>query len=265
MTWTCVSTYHQRHLNAVGSKRLKRLYHNALAKKTSIFIVIFVVTSMILGGKYTSMKGEEQLLSSAVRRLQNGQVSAATMETADRVISPNFPFRGEHPHIGTQKLPLKPLLDVRLPTQGEFVYCESIPLSYHLQQYTYNSCIDYGLEYELVLALMWRESRFQTDAVHINLNGTQDSGIMQINDVNREWLAERHGINDLMDPLQNIRAGLIILSTFTDKYGVHAGLMAYQYGEQGMLRKMEQGTQTSEQVALLIEKRDAYRVLLQNT
>ena len=40
-----------------------------------------------------------------------------------------------------------------------------LPLSEELQRYTYNRCQELGLEYEMVLAIMWRESRFQPTAV----------------------------------------------------------------------------------------------------
>lgn len=120
-----------------------------------------------------------------------------------------------------------------------------IPLSRELQRYTYQKCREYGLEYEMVLAVMWRESGFQTQAVGYNTNGTRDSGLMQINDVNRRWLLDRHGISDLLDPYQNITAGTAILADYFSKYGENHALMAYQYGEQGMLDKVAGGMETN--------------------
>jgi hypothetical protein len=140
-----------------------------------------------------------------------------------------------------------------------FIYIDNIPLSYELQHYTYQRCLDEELDYELVLALMWRESRFQVDAVGHNENGTQDSGVMQINDVNKGWLLEDHGITDLMDPYQNIDAGTIILGNYTEKYGAQAALMAYQYGEMGMKQKHAEGVYTNDLIAKLMVKRAEIR------
>ncbi|MDR2933611.1 MAG: lytic transglycosylase domain-containing protein [Oscillospiraceae bacterium] len=145
----------------------------------------------------------------------------------------------------------------------DFVYSPDIPLSEELQRYTYEQCIVNELDYELVLALMWRESRFQLEAVHYNRNGTMDSGVMQINDVNRGWLKKELGITDLLDPWQNIEAGTTLLGRFTRKYGEHNALMAYQYGESGMERKLSQGVTTNKQIELLYAKREDFESLFE--
>lgn len=141
-----------------------------------------------------------------------------------------------------------------------FTYLSEIPLSYELQQYTYQRCQDSGLEYEMVLAIMWRESLFQTQAVGVNKNGTKDSGLMQINDINRGWLSD-HGISDLLDPYQNIDAGTLILSKYFNKYSENQALMAYQYGESGMLKKVEEGMTTNELTEKVKNKRDEFKAL----
>jgi soluble lytic murein transglycosylase-like protein len=136
-------------------------------------------------------------------------------------------------------------------------------MSYELQEYTYQKCEERGLEYELVLAVMWRESRFDADAVNVNVNGTQDNGIMQINDVNKAWLNERWGIEDLMDPYQNIDAGTAMLGGLTDKYGAHRAMLAYQYGEAGMARKLANGVTTSTAIEKAYRQREVYKELLE--
>lgn len=143
-----------------------------------------------------------------------------------------------------------------------FVYSDKIPLSYELQEYTFEKCSEYGLEYELVLAVMWRESRFNTNAINLNTNGTTDSGLMQINDVNRGWLYEKHGIEDLMDPYQNIDAGTSLLGELYKKYGEHGAMLAYQYGENGMQKKMDEGVTTSKSIEAAYRQRDYYRQIV---
>lgn len=172
-------------------------------------------------------------------------------------LSAEYPLSNEEPLRGGQ-----PLILASPAVNGEFVYSPDIPLSYALQHYTYQACVEAELEYELVLALMWRESRFQTDAINVNTNGTKDSGIMQINDVNKEWLEEQHGIDDLLDPVQNIDAGIIMLQTFVEKYGIHDALMAYQYGEEGMKRQIERGVTTNDLIKKLMVQRNVYVELL---
>ena len=144
----------------------------------------------------------------------------------------------------------------------EFPYHASLPIRRELQEYTYARCRELDLDYPLVLALMWKESRFKEHAVNINTNGTQDSGIMQINDVNRNWLYTEFGIDNLMDPYQNIQAGTEMLSRFTKKHGSHNALLAYQFGEEGMLEKLSQGVSTTRQIEQLYAKRDEYSALL---
>ena len=152
--------------------------------------------------------------------------------------------------------PLYPHVD----TLG-FFYLEQIPLSYELQRYTYYRSAALGIEYELVLALMWRESTFRIEAVSINRNGTQDSGLMQINDVNRGWLEERYGIYNLMDPFQNIDAGTLILADLLSRYGEKQALMAYQFGESGMLRLIREGADAGARTIRVREKRDEFRIM----
>jgi soluble lytic murein transglycosylase-like protein len=146
-----------------------------------------------------------------------------------------------------------------------FIYTDQIPLSRELQEYTFAQCVENGLSYELVLALMWRESRFQVTAVGYNRNGTRDNGVMQINDVNRGWLLSELGITDLMDPRQNIAAGTAMLGRLTAKYGEHNALMAYQYGETGMRRKLRQGVTTNELIEMLYVKRAEFMEMLDST
>jgi soluble lytic murein transglycosylase-like protein len=83
-----------------------------------------------------------------------------------------------------------------------------IPLSSDLQEYTYQKCIQYDVDYVMVLAIMQEESGFKTDAV----SPGGDCGIMQIRKDNMKYLEDALGVTDLMDPKQNIEAGIFWLS-----------------------------------------------------
>ena len=152
--------------------------------------------------------------------------------------------------------PLYPHVD----TLG-FFFLDQIPLSYELQRYIYNRSVQLGLEYELVLALIWRESTFRIEAVGVNRNGTRDTGLMQINDVNREWLNERYGIYNLMDPFQNVDAGTLILADLLSRYSEKYALVAYQFGESGMRRMVRDGADTIALTRQVRSKRDEYRAM----
>jgi len=135
-----------------------------------------------------------------------------------------------------------------------FRYLPDIPLSESLQRYTYMKSREIGFDYVLALALMWQESNFRTGAISHNTNGTQDSGIMQINDVNRGWLYREMNIYDLMNPYQNIDAGMEILRRLNDAHGEHFAIMGYQLGEAGMLRQVERGVTTTRHTDLVYQR-----------
>lgn len=249
---------------------LKKIFANTAAKKTSVFIAVFVITGVLMGNWYANVSDHTSL--AAVAHMW-GQATAA--QKAPRVSVDAMDLAQDSPltELDTPAVPMQPESPpppqgaVRgMPARAEgFVYSASIPMSYELQRYTYDKCVEQELEYELVLALMWRESRFRVDAVNINQNGTQDSGIMQINDVNKDWLYEEYGIDNLLDPMQNIDAGTAMLGKFTAKYGEHGALMAYQYGETGMQKKLEEGVTTNDKITLLLNKREDFRAMIQNS
>lgn len=119
-----------------------------------------------------------------------------------------------------------------------------IDLRAELQTFTYTTCCKYGIPeyYELVLAIMQHESQFVEDAV----GPTDDYGLMQINKFNHDWLAEDLGLHDMLDPYQNIKAGVHMLSTYLDKYSdVAAALMCYNMGEPTAEYYWEQGIRST--------------------
>lgn len=124
-----------------------------------------------------------------------------------------------------------------------------IPLDAELQRYTYDLCVEYGVEeyYPLMLAVMWHESNFNEKVV----SRTNDYGLMQINKINHKWLSEKFGITDFLDAKQNIKAGVYMLSTYLLKYeDIDKALMAYNLGEAGARRYWNAGKYTTKYVQL---------------
>ena len=110
-------------------------------------------------------------------------------------------------------------------------------LAYDLQEIMQDQCERYGVPYALALAIAEVETHFDPDAV----SPTHDYGLMQINQVNHEWL---QGLG--MDPLTyegNIKAGLYIIGSYLERYGnTEMALMAYNNGPTGARKLWDAGT-----------------------
>lgn len=115
-------------------------------------------------------------------------------------------------------------------TQGRF-------LSYELQEVMQDCCDEYEVPYALALAMAEVESHFDPDAV----STVGDYGLMQINQINHEWLREIG-----LDPLTyagNIEAGIYIISSHLKTYeDTELALMAYNSGPTGAQKLWDVGT-----------------------
>ena len=114
---------------------------------------------------------------------------------------------------------------------------EDIPLSYELQSMLYGACLEFGVEYDLALAVIEQETRFQ----NVTGDGGDSQGYMQIQ---KKWwkdLMAEIGAEDLTDPEDNFRTGCAILRQLMDKYGtVEDALSAYNTGKPGQTRYSRQ-------------------------
>ena len=125
-------------------------------------------------------------------------------------------------------------------------YIRKVPLSIDLQQYTYELCLDYKVDYDMVLSIMREESQFDSAAVSKDGN---DVGIMQINRINHKKFAEEYGLTDMTDPYQNIQAGVIMLDIIQRSSGFDTPskiLMGYNLGISKARSKFEEGIYTTE-------------------
>ena len=108
------------------------------------------------------------------------------------------------------------------PAERKYTYYD-IPLSYELQQYTQDLCRRYGVDYELILAIMKTESNFNPCAV-----GGSCYGLMQIHKSGFAWLEETYDLQPVIfhndgeaEQIipENIEAGIIIYKMYLDEYG----------------------------------------------
>lgn len=113
-----------------------------------------------------------------------------------------------------------------------------VPMSEEEQEFVFYLAAGYNIDFTLAMALIQHESSFRADVV----SSTQDYGLMQINQINHEYLTETIGVTDYLDPYQNIRAGMFTLRKLFEKYqDTKRVLMAYNMGEKGASRLWEKG------------------------
>lgn len=114
-----------------------------------------------------------------------------------------------------------------------------IPLDVNLQWYIIQKCEAKAIPPELVMALIWRESRYQADVI----SATGDYGLMQINKINHAELSKKLNISDWLEPYQNIKAGIYILGNSIEAADgdYNRALMIYNLGLSGAKAKWQQG------------------------
>lgn len=105
-----------------------------------------------------------------------------------------------------------------------------------MQVYTYIVCKNYGVDYEIVYALIEKESMFKWDAVGGN---GRCFGYMQIQKQCHEERMQRLHCTDLLNPFQNVMVGVDYLAELKEKTQNTADMLAaYNYGLQGAKSKL---------------------------
>lgn len=113
-----------------------------------------------------------------------------------------------------------------------------VPMDAELQEYVFYLSEAYDIDFTLAMAIIKQESDFQPEVI----SPTNDYGLMQINEMNHEYLSGELGITDFLDPHQNVKAGMFVLRKLFEKYETpEKVLMAYNMGEHGATRLWEQG------------------------
>jgi hypothetical protein len=126
---------------------------------------------------------------------------------------------------------------------AEFAPDANLPLSEELQTHTWETCQEYGVDYDQILRIMWNESAMQHFDDIIDTNGFYSTGRMMINEINWEWLAD-DGL-DVHDEYDNIEAGILILDRLQEEHGEELGIVAYQCGARTMEEKNITSTEFS--------------------
>lgn len=124
-----------------------------------------------------------------------------------------------------------------------------------IQQMILERCEKYNIDFAFAMAVIFKESSFKPSVV----SKSNDYGLMQINKINHEWLSEKLGITDFLDPEQNVTAGLYMLRDLFEKYEDPAKvLMAYNLGETGAKRLWVQNIYSTDYAERILQQADIF-------
>lgn len=117
------------------------------------------------------------------------------------------------------------------PIAVEYRYREDIPLDAEVQDHIYTLSEEKGIEPEIIFAMIWRESRYEVDAIG---DSGRAWGAMQIHPRWHSDRMKRLGVetnDDLLDPIQNVTVGIDYLDELRRIYGdIAKALVAYNAG-----------------------------------
>lgn len=144
------------------------------------------------------------------------------------------------------------------PTEPEIVYYD-VGLSTDLQTYIFELCELRGIDPAIIIAMIYRESGFNSGAVGDNGIYGYSYGLMQIiPDYNGARMNEL-GCYDLFDPYQNVAVGIDCFADYVDMSGsIEWALMAYNGGP-GHANSMWSSGLTSNYVWSVLSYADSIR------
>lgn len=216
-------------------------------KTIRAIIVAAVIAALALGMTAISTattKGVEAREAAAIIAVK---AEAAEEAPQDRTTEAAIEYKGIEPNHTEETL----------PERAGFTYYDGVDLDKATQDFIFVEAGEAAVNYELVLAIIIKESNCDPNAI----SETDDWGYMQINKCNHAWLAEQYGLTDMLDPHQNIIAGITILATLsrcddgTDA-GLHKVLMAYNMGPGGAAEAWARGTYSTAYSKTIMQIRD---------
>ena len=117
----------------------------------------------------------------------------------------------------------------KLVWESEMAKLYDVPMDAGLQFRIIGLCEERGIDPAIVMAMMWRESRYRADAIG---DGGNSFGLMQIQPKWHSKRMERLGCTDLLDPHQNVTVGIDYLAYKLDSYDgdIEKALVGYNQG-----------------------------------
>lgn len=238
------------------NRRMKKAKRQQIRRMTTAVIVGASVVGIVTAGVSLSNAWADDLADQAVTieaiPIQEQDIQTLTPERQDGV---QMPIGNPDPDI-LEESPIIPkdysdVTFVPLP----------VPMSEQDQETVFEICLDGGVSFPLVMALIEHESQFDRTA----RSSTGDSGYMQINDCNAESLADL-GYTDLFDLYQNVSAGVYMLKYLFNKYEGDTTfvLMAYNAGETGAANQRAAGIYETEYTVEILEQAEVFSSYIDN-
>lgn len=133
-----------------------------------------------------------------------------------------------------------------------------------VQRYLVKLCEERGLDYPTVIALIEKESKFNSNAIGDNGNSYGYGQIYKI------WHTQRmaeEGVQDLTDPYGNLRVCTNYLKYIKDRYGdkgAHYGLMVYNMGEPRAYKAWQNGIYSTQYSRDILQRAEEIKQELQD-
>lgn len=107
----------------------------------------------------------------------------------------------------------------------------NVSLSMEIQDYIFQLCKENSVDPVLIFAIIETESGFNPNCV----SRTNDYGLMQINKCNHNWLEKQYGVDNFLDPKQNLLCGISMISAHLKNNNGDwtKALMCYNQGTMG--------------------------------
>lgn len=132
-----------------------------------------------------------------------------------------------------------PIAKAQEPEAVETKKYYNVPLPAEIQDYIFQLCEENNVEPVLIFAIVETESDFNPNCVSC----TNDYGLMQINKCNHQWLKEQYGVDNFLDPKQNLLCGISMIATHLKNNNGDwiKALMCYNQGSSGAKRLWAKG------------------------
>lgn len=131
----------------------------------------------------------------------------------------------------------------------------NVPLPEELQEYIILLCEKEDVPVPLIMAMIEQESAFNAEVI----SQTNDYGLMQINEVNHQWLSDLYSVTDFLDPYQNVYCGVSLIGGYLKEYGNETqALMCYNMGEYGASKLWDKGVNSSYYSRVVLSKMIQY-------
>lgn len=115
----------------------------------------------------------------------------------------------------------------------------NVSLSMEIQDYIFQLCEENNVDPVLIFAMIETESRFNSNCV----SRTNDYGLMQINKCNHNWLKKQYGVDNFLDPKQNLLCGISMMAAYLKNNNGDwvRSLMCYNQGTAGARKSWTKG------------------------